>query len=53
MARVTGKPIDREAPNLTFPYLDGLLGRLRQEIPDKNARFDAYRALGLPGSLPA
>ena len=43
---------DREAPNLTFPYLDGLLGRLRQEIPDKNARFDAYRALGLPGSLP-
>jgi hypothetical protein len=36
---------EREAPNLTFPYLDGLLGRLRKEIPDKAARFDAYRAL--------
>src|SRR5712671_5375864 len=36
---------DREAPNLTFPYLDGLLGRLRKEIPDKAARFDAYRTL--------
>jgi Polysaccharide biosynthesis enzyme WcbI len=36
---------EREAPNLTFPYLDGLLGRLRKEIPDKKARFDAYRAL--------
>jgi hypothetical protein len=44
---------DREAPNLTFPYLDGLLGRLRQAIPDKDARFEAYRSLSLPGSLPA
>jgi hypothetical protein len=40
---------DREAPNLTFPYLDGLLGRLRKEIPDKEARFEAYRALEWPG----
>jgi hypothetical protein len=40
---------EREAPNLTFPYLDGLLGRLRREIPDKDARFDAYRALERPG----
>ena len=40
---------DKETPNLTFSYLDGLLGRLRKEIPDKEARFDAYRALELPG----
>jgi len=40
---------DREAPNLTFPYLDGLLGRLRKEIPDKEARFRAYRGLDCPG----
>ncbi|HTT79819.1 MAG TPA: WcbI family polysaccharide biosynthesis putative acetyltransferase [Stellaceae bacterium] len=37
--------IAREAPNLTFPYLDGLLGRLRREIPDREGRFQAYRAL--------
>jgi hypothetical protein len=43
---------DREAPNLTFPYLDGLLGRLRQVIPDKDARFEAYRSLSSPGDLP-
>ena len=43
---------DREAPNLTFPYLDGLLGRLRQAIPDKDARFEAYRSLSLPADLP-
>jgi hypothetical protein len=40
---------DREAPNLTFPYLDGLLGRLRKEMPDKEARFRAYRSLDCPG----
>jgi hypothetical protein len=40
--------IAREAPNLTFPYLDGLLGRLRREIPDREARFRAYRTLDLP-----
>jgi hypothetical protein len=40
---------DREAPNLTFPYLDGLLGRLRREIPDREARFQAYRSLDVPG----
>ena len=34
-----------EAPNQTFPFLDGLLARLRHEVPDKAARFDAYRAL--------
>jgi hypothetical protein len=43
---------DREAPNLTFPYLDGLLGRLRTEIPDREARFRAYRSLEWPATLP-
>jgi Polysaccharide biosynthesis enzyme WcbI len=38
-----------EAPNLAFPYLDGLLARLRREIPDREARFEAYRALAVPG----
>jgi hypothetical protein len=42
---------DREAPNLTFPYLDGLLGRLRREIPDPEARFRAYRALEVSGVI--
>jgi hypothetical protein len=40
---------DREAPNLTFPYLDGLLGRLRKEIPDKEQRLQVYRSLEWPG----
>lgn len=40
---------DREAPNLTFDYLDGLLGRLRKEIPDREARLQAYRTLDWPG----
>lgn len=34
-----------EAPNQTFPFLDGLLARLRHEIPDKRERLRAYRAL--------
>jgi hypothetical protein len=38
----------REAPNLAFPYLDGLLGRLRKEVPDREARFQAYRSLAIP-----
>jgi hypothetical protein len=42
---------EREAPNLTFPYLDGLLGRLRDEIPDPRARFEAYRTLDVPGVI--
>jgi len=40
---------DREAPNSTFPFLDGLLGRLRRDIPDREARFLAYRALEREG----
>jgi hypothetical protein len=40
---------DQEAPNLTFSYLDGLLGRLRKEIPDQEERFEAYHALAWAG----
>ena len=39
----------REGPNLVFPYQDGLLARLRREIPDQEARFRAYRDLDSPG----
>ena len=39
----------REWPNLTFGYLDGLLARLRREIPDPEARFRAYASLDIPG----
>jgi hypothetical protein len=39
----------REWPNLTFLYLDGLLGRLRGELADHEARFAAYRDLNIPG----
>ncbi len=38
-----------EAPNSTFPFLDGLLARLRREIPDREQRFRAYRALDTEG----
>src|SRR5260370_7663447 len=37
--------IEQEGPNLTFPYLDGLLARLRTEIPDQGRRFETYRSL--------
>jgi Polysaccharide biosynthesis enzyme WcbI len=40
--------MQREWPDLTFLYLDGLLARLRQEIPDRETRFRAYRSLDLP-----
>lgn len=40
---------DREWPNFTFQHQDGLLARLRREIPDKEARFRAYRDLTVDG----
>jgi hypothetical protein len=43
--------IEQEAPNFTFTYLDGLLARLRLEIPDRERRFDAYRSLDLDGII--
>jgi hypothetical protein len=40
---------ERESPNLTFLYLDGLLARLRKEIPDRDQRLLAYRSLSIDG----
>jgi len=40
---------ERESPNLTFLYLDGLLARLRKEIPDREQRLSAYRSLSVDG----
>jgi Polysaccharide biosynthesis enzyme WcbI len=37
----------REAIEPLFPNLDGILGRLRLEIPDKEARFRAYLKLDI------
>jgi len=42
---------DREAPNLFFPYLDGLLAKMRVEIADKQQRFLAYRSLQSSGVI--
>jgi hypothetical protein len=41
----------RESPNLTFHYLDGLLARLRNEIPDPEQRLLAYRSLSVAGVI--
>lgn len=35
----------REATDPYFPNLDGVLGRLRHQVPDVEARFRAYRLL--------
>jgi hypothetical protein len=40
---------DHEWPNLTFLYLDGLLARLRKNIPDPEQRRLAYRSLAVDG----
>ena len=40
---------ERESPNLTFLYLDGLLARLRKEIPDREQRLLTYRSLSING----
>ena len=42
---------EREWPNLTFLYHDGLLARLRKEIPDRDERFLAYRSLSVDGII--
>lgn len=36
---------NRDYPNFEFTYFDGLLARLRKEIPDPEARFEAYQSL--------
>src|SRR5271155_3428957 len=42
---------EREWPNLTFLYQDGLLARLRKEIPDREERLLAYRTLSVDGII--
>ena len=42
---------EREWPNLTFLYHDGLLARLRKEIPDREQRLLAYRTLSVDGII--
>jgi hypothetical protein len=42
---------EREWPNLTFLYHDGLLARLRKEIPERERRFTAYRSLSVDGVI--
>jgi hypothetical protein len=42
---------EREWPNLTFLYQDGLLARLRKEIPDREERLLAYRSLSVDGII--
>ena len=42
---------EREWPNLTFLYHDGLLARLRKEIPDREQRLLAYRDLSVDGII--
>jgi hypothetical protein len=42
---------EREWPNLTFLYHDGLLARLRKEIPDREERLLAYRSLSVDGVI--
>jgi len=42
---------EREWPNLTFLYHDGLLARLRKEIPDRDERLLAYRSLSVDGII--
>lgn len=36
---------NRDFPNFEFTYFDGLLARLRKEIPDHESRFRAYKTL--------
>jgi hypothetical protein len=42
---------EREWPNLTFLYHDGLLARLRKEIPKREERLLAYRTLSVDGII--
>ncbi|KRE15798.1 hypothetical protein ASE63_16350 [Bosea sp. Root381] len=36
---------NRDLPNFEFTYFDGLLSRLRKEIPDHESRFRVYQSL--------
>lgn len=41
----------KDYPNFEFTYFDGLLARLRREIPDQEKRFCAYRDLAVDGII--
>ncbi len=43
--------VAKDHPNYEFTYFDGLLARLRREIPDHEQRFHAYRDLAIDGVL--
>lgn len=38
---------NRDLPNFEFTYFDGLLGRLRRQIPDPELRFRTYESLAI------
>ncbi|MGU3495800.1 WcbI family polysaccharide biosynthesis putative acetyltransferase [Xanthobacteraceae bacterium A53D] len=42
---------NKDYPNFEFTYFDGLLARLRKDIPDHEARFAAYRDLSVKGVI--
>jgi len=42
---------NRDLPNFEFTYFDGLLARLRREIPDHEERLSAYRSLAVKGVI--
>lgn len=42
---------NRDYPNFEFTYFDGMLARLRNEMPDREMRFDAYRDLAVKGAI--
>ncbi|GGF51749.1 hypothetical protein GCM10007301_08990 [Azorhizobium oxalatiphilum] len=42
---------NKDYPNFEFTYFDGLLARLRKDIPDPDARFAAYRDLDVKGVI--
>jgi hypothetical protein len=38
---------NRDFPNFEFTYFDGMLARLRREIPDQERRFSVYESLAM------
>ncbi|GAU82920.1 hypothetical protein BIWAKO_02843 [Bosea sp. BIWAKO-01] len=41
----------KDYPNFEFTYFDGLLARLRRDIPDHEERFRVYRTLAISGII--
>lgn len=42
---------DKDYPNFEFTYFDGLLARLRHDVPNHQERFEAYRDLKVKGAI--